>query len=283
MFNSRRLRYRITKSPLRAPLIWLRHRGLDRNDVFLASYPRSGSTWLRFLLSEILTRDSAAFDKVNRAIPEIGLHVQAVPVLPGEGRLIKTHEPYRREYHKAVYLLRDARDVVLSEHARENGLNLVTTDFDGYVAAFVRGEVAGFGSWQNHIPSWLDSPLAKAGNLLVVKFEDMRRNTEQIVAKILEFLGFQAEPGVIQAAIANNSVERMRAKEKDAQRLLKTTKAEGSFVRRGSVGGWREKLTEKQIELVEQYAGDALTRMGYPLVSKAAAEVGTPVNARQAS
>src|SRR5690349_7136880 len=51
----RQIRYRAAKSRLRAPFVWLRHRGLDPQDTFVASYPRSGSTWLCFLLFEILT------------------------------------------------------------------------------------------------------------------------------------------------------------------------------------------------------------------------------------
>ena len=41
----RQVRYRITQSPLRRPLVWLRHTSLAQNDVFVAAYPRSGSTW----------------------------------------------------------------------------------------------------------------------------------------------------------------------------------------------------------------------------------------------
>jgi hypothetical protein len=36
------------------------------------------------------------------------------------------------------------------------------------------------------------------------------------------------------------------------------------FVRSGSVGGWREKLSDEQIAMVTKYAGEALVRAGYP-------------------
>ncbi len=274
----KRIRYKAARSRLRAPLAWLKHRGLSSKDVFLASYERSGSTWLRFVLLEILTHNSAGFDCVNDFIPEMGRHREVAPVLPGGGRLIKTHEPYRRQYKRAVYLVRDLRDVLLSNYARndEAGFAAYFADgkgFDGYLECFLKGKTTHFGSWQDHVRSWVDSPLAKNGDLLVIRYEDMRRNTEETLANILEFLGVQADREAIRRAVANNSLDRMREKEDHSKRngtakgLLKMHKSDredGRFVRSGAVGGWRAKLNDAQVQLIQDYAGEALSRMGYP-------------------
>jgi hypothetical protein len=272
------MRYKAARSRLRAPLAWLKHRGLNSNDVFLASYERSGSTWLRFVLLEILTHNSAGFDCVNDFIPEMGRHRDVAPLLPGGGRLIKTHEPYRRQYKRAVYLVRDLRDVLLSNWARNDEAGFAVyfakgKGFDGYLESFLKGKTTHFGSWQNHVRSWLDSPLARNDNLLLVRYEDMRRNTEETLANILEFLGVKADHEAIRRAVANNSLAKMREKEDDSKRngtakgLLKMHKSDredGRFVRSGAVGGWRAKLNDAQVQLIDRYAGSALTRMGYP-------------------
>lgn len=261
----RRIRHQASRTLLRAPIIWLRHRGLDANDVFVASYPRSGNTWLRFLLTRILTGRSAGFDNVNQVIAEIGIHHHARMLLPGAGRLIKTHELYRSGYKRAIYLVRDVRDVLLSQYSREKELGLIWwTDFDGYILDFLKGTVNGFGPWHEHIPCWLDSPLARRGDMLVVPFEQMRRNTQEKLEQVMDFLGFQVQPEVIAEAIADNTLEQMRAREKRAQKLHQTDSEEGRFVRKGAVMGWRDKLTEPQLELIEQYAGETLARAGYP-------------------
>src|SRR5215831_7110332 len=97
--------YKAAKSGLRKPLNRIRHWGLDPNDAFIASYPRSGNTWLRFVLFDVLVSGQiSGFDEVNHIIPEVGLHISGYPLLPGRGRLIKTHEPYQKEYRKAIYL-----------------------------------------------------------------------------------------------------------------------------------------------------------------------------------
>jgi hypothetical protein len=259
------MRHRIMRTKVRAPLIWLRHCGLDAADVFLASYPRSGNTWTRFLLTEILAKETASFDNVNLAIPEMGIHARAQLTLPSGGRLIKTHEPYRSEYKRAVYLVRDFRDVVLSQFSRERELGIHSMSMDEYLPLFLDGRLSGFGAWQEHLPSWLDGPLARTENMLIVRFEEMRRDPEPVISRIVEFLGYEPQPKVIHAAIENNSVERMRAKENAAQNLPKSTREEGRFVRKGSIAGWRAKMTERQLRWVDQKAGDVLVRLGYPL------------------
>jgi len=57
----RRLRHQVANSPARTPLVWIRHKSLRSSDVFLASYPRSGSTWLRFLPYDSLLGESSGF------------------------------------------------------------------------------------------------------------------------------------------------------------------------------------------------------------------------------
>jgi hypothetical protein len=273
------LRFRAARTPLRAPFAWWRHRDIQPDDVFLASFERSGSTWLRFLLCEILTGDSAAFEHINNVIPEMGRQAGIPPALPGKHRLIKTHESYRSVYQRAIYLVRDLRDVLLSNFARMEEMDFVRffsadRSLDGYLQAFLKGKTAPFGSWQNHVDSWFDSPLAARGDLLVVRFEDLRRDTEPNLAKIIDFLGMAASPEALRRAIENNSLERMRAKEDATKksgadagllRMHRSSREDGRFVRKGAVGGWRAKLTPVQLQLIDRYAGPALQRAGYDL------------------
>lgn len=267
----RRWRYKAARTSLRRPLIWLRHRGLDPRDVFLASYPRSGQYWLRFQLVELLTTGCADFDGIDRVIPKMGVHVDAPVLLPNGGRIIQTHERYRREYGKAIYLVRDGRDVLLSEYAQEKRTQLpYTQDFSTYISAFLRGKVQGFAPWHAHVSSWLDSRAAKAGDLLLIRYEDMRSDAEGILSRTLDFLEVSVPTDAIRKAVRNNSLQQMRAKE-DQRSRHKSAEEDGRHVRQGSVGGWREKLSAEQAQLFEQHAAEALVRLGYPLFSQVAA------------
>jgi hypothetical protein len=191
-------------------------------------------------------------------------------LLPGEGRLIKTHEPYQKEYKKAIYLVRDVRDVVLSEFAYQKALGWIADDFEAFLEQFLRGEVNPFSPWQQHVPGFVDSPLAKTPDFLLIKFEEMKKNTEATVSQVLDFLGVVVDGQAVRDAIANNSLKKMQEKEQREPQLAKTAPApdgteESRFIRSGSTGGWRNRLSEAQVERIEQYAGDVLQRMGYPV------------------
>lgn len=257
----RQLRHRASKTALRKPLVSLRHRNLNPADAFVGSYPRSGSTWLRFMLNELLVGQASGFNNVNEALPDVGKHASALPVLPGSGRLIKTHESFRPEYKKAIYLVRDARDVMLSEFSYQKALGFAEDDLDAYIPRFLDGKVNPFGSWIHHVHSWLDARDSNRAEILLVHFQELRGDSENTLDEILSFLGRPVSREKIRQAIANNAVERMREKEKVSPQKAS---ARGRFIGSGSVGGWQEKLTPQQIELIQQYAGDALARLGYP-------------------
>jgi hypothetical protein len=222
------------------------------------------------LFDVFVAGQASGFDEVNHIIAEVGLHGPAAPLLPGGGRLIKTHEAYRKQYRKAIYLVRDVRDVVLSEFAYQKALGWVPEDFDRFLHQFVLGEVNPFSPWHQHVPGWVESPLSQSPNFLLVKFEEMRRNTEQVVNRVLDFLGVTVDPQTVRDAIANNTVQRMQEKEQRDPQLSDTApKPTGSeetrFIRSGSVGGWRNRLSDQHVELLETYAGDVLLHMGYPV------------------
>jgi len=262
----------MASSPLRAPLVWLRHKSLKSTDVFLASYPRSGSTWLRFILFESLLGESSGFNSVNQAIPDVKSHRVGLPLIPGGSRLIKTHEVYHSEYRKAVYLVRDPRDVALSEYAYQTALGLVDENFDDYLKRFLHEGVNPFASWRAHVESWLTAPLNKE-QLLVLPFESLRADTVKTITRIAEFLGLTPDEHRIRRAIADNTVERMRAKEKEVpQRASKR----GQFIRSGSVGGWRANLSPSQVDAFRERMGHLLTQMEYPT---AAEPVGAVIDA----
>jgi hypothetical protein len=272
----RRARYRLSSSPLRIPVLWLRHRGMRESDVFLGSYPRSGSTWLRFTIFELLSGQPATFESVNRDMRGPGTHNLGLAALPGAGRFLSTHEAYRPEYKRAVYLVRDVRDVVTSEFCYEKERGFGFEHFDDYLHKMLMGEKK-YGSWQEHVSSWLDSPTARSGNLKVIRYEDMRRDPQSVLADLLKFLGCPANPTVIQRAVENNALESMRAKEDELHQRPQQVRfpekptppasEDGRFVRQGLVGGWRQKLPLHAVQLIEQFAGEALSRVGYSVDS----------------
>ena len=262
----RRVRFR--HKTLRAPVVRWRHRGLRPQDAFLASYPRSGTTWLRFLLFEALTREPSAFGLVRTGVPAVGLQHAARPMLAGGGRLIQTHEPYCDRDRRVVYVVRDVRSVVVSEYKWQRFSGFYTGSFEGFFADFVGGRANPWGSWGDHVAYWRNSLAARGGHLHVVRYEDLRRDTRAAFEGVLGFLGEHREPQEIERAIEGNSLEAMRAKEDESRRRRRgTARSDLRFINTGSTKGWEGVLTPTQLDALEERFGGTLTSLGYELTS----------------
>jgi hypothetical protein len=244
----------------------LRFVGVRPEDVLIASYPRSGSTWIRFLLTEILMQQPAEWPLVNRVIPDAGGHADAPALVSGGGRLIKTHDRFVGPCRRAVYIVRDVRDVVLSEYRWELRDGVQRTLDEQIDLTLASGTpMSLFGSWRDHVTYWLGTEAARRGDLLVVKFEEFRRDPRAKLDEVLRFLGVDAEESYIEAAIRNNSVERMREREGRAVNAgISGGDPSYPWIGQGAVMGWRSKLTPEQAERLGAGVRDVLTRLGYP-------------------
>jgi hypothetical protein len=245
-----------------------RHTALTAHDAFLVSYPKSGNTWLRFMLTDLLGGRRADFDADSTVVAEVGAHRTAPAVLPDGGRLIKSHEPYagphKRSYRKAIYLVRDGRDVAVSYYYTlirrgryEEG------DFEPFLKSFLAGEIDGYGPWQQHVESWLGSPLLEDGSLLLVKYEDLLKEPVEQLSSVVEFLGKPLDRERIEAAVDAHSAERMRERERGSRFHEKQKRTDIMFVRTAGKGDWTRTFTAPDEELFRQAAGDQLERLGY--------------------
>ena len=170
---------------LRTAAALYRHRACGPDDVIVASYPKSGNTWLKFLLADVLTDSDPDFARSERAIPLLGSPAGSA-VLPGGGHLWKSHEPYsplyRRRCRRAVYLVRDARDVAISEYHFLTRKGRFDGDLDGFLDVFLAGSADGYGSWDAHVASWCDGWRGVQRDRISVRYEDMLADCEAALA-----------------------------------------------------------------------------------------------------
>ena len=161
------------------------------------------------MLAELLTGSALDFRSHEAAVPIVGSHRAAPRIVPGGGRLIKTHEPYRRAYRRAIYLVRDVRDVALSLHKMRAVYGFDDGSFDEFLASFSRGHLAGYGSWQTHVDSWLTAADSRS-SILVIHYEDLIDNTVAKLGDMAKFLGAPANDAQLREVAANNQPTNMR-------------------------------------------------------------------------
>lgn len=246
-----------------------RHRGLRPGDVLLVSYPKSGSTWLRMLLAEALTGTEADFDSIRSTVPPIGHHKGATALLPGGGRLIRSHEPLETasgtDEQRVVYLLRDARAVAVSYFHHRRRIGTYAGDLDAFCADFVAGRIGNQGSWAHHVGLALDRCDRDPAGVRLVRYEELTVDTAAAVSGIATYLGVAVDGEVVARAVRDNSADRMRGKEQASTFLAGRGDAGEPLVRAGRSRGWREELSTTARLQIEQEMGQLLVRAGYPL------------------
>jgi hypothetical protein len=254
---------RLRRTPLRRAAMWKRHRGLAADDVFVASFPRSGNTWLRFVLADLVVNETVTFRSVEDIVPAVGNHERGPRAATGGGRLIKTHEPYRREYRRAIYLVRDPRDVLMSYFRMHQTLKADLT-LDEFVERFVRGHVDGYGSWEAHLRSWLGARDRGVVDLHLIRYEDFRRDPAAHVERAAAFAGIEATRERIEQALADNTADALKEREQaDAEFLSKEIGWREPLVMttQATVGG-RELLTAQHVARLWP-SGGLLDDLGY--------------------
>ena len=259
----RRARFR--SRVLRAPLVRYRNRGLRPFDAMLASYPRSGTTWLRFLLSEALTGRPAVFDPDDQPVAYIGAHLDAPDVLPEGGRLVFSHETVDVGRRRVVYVVRDPRGVALSEYRWLQRRGLAPATFDRFLREFVAGRSNPWGRWDRHVRHWLGATPEGDALVHLVRFEELRRSPETELDRALRFLGVELAAETIESVVDHNTLQRMQEKEEAAPdaAFAKGVRREVRFVKEGATSGWREQLTPPQRSAITAAFGPTMRHVGY--------------------
>ena len=166
--------------------------------VWLASYPRSGNTFLRVILKSVFGLNSCSIYDDTRDIAADGDTADVVghEALPedfslDEARsgdelfLIKTHEPPPNTEDKAIYLVRDGRETSVSytRYLQNYG------DSDTQLIDVIYGNVP-YGTWGQHIEAW--QPTTRP-NTLLIKFEELVDAPDKFIKPISEFLEISSE------------------------------------------------------------------------------------------
>jgi hypothetical protein len=237
------------------------------NDVYLASYPRSGNTWLRAVVAEIMFGSSGAnIADLDRYVPDIYVPQPNENIVPAKFHVVKTHEPYHHEQRKrlkrAIYIFRDPRDVAVSFYRYLHGLGKYDGTLDAFLADWLAGRIWPC-SWREHVVSWAgDWPKVAPHEWLVFRYEDMLREPAAHVRTIAQFLGFSLEGSRLNDVLGRTTSDEMRRKEKAGMRS--TERATGfQFIGGAKAGGWRESLSVQQAAVVTESLGPLMSQFGY--------------------
>lgn len=266
---------------------WLRgrheYRKLRVADCVIVSFPKSGRTWLRVMLTRFYqirfnTQEMrlVGFNNLQRTNPEIP-------------RFCFTHDNYIKDYtknssskadfydRKVILLVRDPRDVAVSSYFQrrfrpnpaKNGLRDIEVSEDRptifeFVMFRIPRIIDYFNAWQREKPNLKD--------FLLVRYEDLRAEPEKNLNRILAFIGTPASDEEVQEAVAFAKYENMKkleARGSFGRRDRRITPGDRDNpqsykVRRAKVGGYRDYFSDEEVQRIDQLVQERLTReLGY--------------------
>jgi len=251
------------------------------DDIFLVSYPKSGNTWTRFLVANLVYPDKQVdFANINDLTPDpealTKRHLARMP----RPRIIKSHQYFDPRYRRVIYIVRDPRDVLLSEYYFDIKRQIVDEGYpiENYVARFLGAEGGRvYGNWGENVGSWVYVRGNDPGFLLV-RYEALQSDGMRELARIAEFLGIAQDPQRLALALERSSADRMRELERKQAHLwssTKETRKDKPFVRAAKAGGWRPELPEKCVTALETAWGQVMKDVGYELSASTLAKAGS--------
>jgi hypothetical protein len=189
-------------------------------DFHLVSYPKSGNTWLRYLIADAIIRSNNIEFKVdesslNFVVPGTPKRADVVNsdirnkiIDTGAPRVFKSHSAYNKHYPKVILLVRDPRDVMVSYflYSKERLKN-----FNGSFSEFIRSNT-GIYQWLKHTNSWLNN------YDFLINYEELLDEPIKSLRRLFDFIGIEnLDDATIEEIVMENSILKLREKSPSSQ------------------------------------------------------------------
>ena len=275
--------------------------------VWLASYPKSGNTWLRVFFANLVadTDDPVSINALghpriasSRRLFDDIVGIESSELTRDEVRLlrprvyermareldtaaarfVKIHDAFTRTDDgvpiipvsttpRVIYIVRNPLDVAVS-FAHHSGDSVDVTiermcdeqfRFGADPSRLHEQLDQALLSWSGHVTSWVDEPSLE---VFVLRYEDMHERPDEVFRGAAQFAGVSCTAEQIARAIKQSSFEELSHQEAAHGFAERSARAD-RFFREGKTGGWREVLTEQQIDRLVGAHGPVMLRFGY--------------------
>nr|XP_056712368.1 amine sulfotransferase-like [Euleptes europaea] len=231
------------------------------SDVFLVTFPKSGTVWTQNILSLIYHeghRDGTEDTDLMDRVPWLEYNIRSMDYISRPSpRLFAAHLPYylvpkglRNKRAKVIYVARNPKDVLVSYyHFTRMAVKFETAEnFDDFMERFLAGEVLA-SSWLDHVEGWY----AHKGdfNILFLTYEEMKKDLRNSVLKICTFLGKKLTEDELQAVVDKATFDKMRVDPRANYEHMPADildQDKGRFLRKGTIGDWKNIMTVAQSE-----------------------------------
>ena len=251
------------------------NQNLRQTDVFLVGHPKSGNTWLAYMLGIILHGEQNSkvnLGNINQFVPNIHSHDEQIAEFDHlkSTRIFRSESPlFADKYPKTIYIIRDPRAVLLSYyHHSLHARNLEHISLDEFVE-----EILTYGcirNWEPRLIRWdiqVREWLARANNqpVKIVRYEDLVADRKKTLKSIIDFAEIKSEEDLFTFAVDRGDFNNMRGDEKKhgAESYPGENGSKGFFVRKGKIDSWKEEMPQNVINKIENKFQAVMKSLGY--------------------
>ena len=236
--------------------------------TFVCSYPRSGNTWMRYLLSDVLLQNQGVETTTEtaqpaRIIPDYynDFITPRAATWEAAGYLIKTHDmistlqkrtgadPGVRQC-KWLYIFRTPDDVLVSLFHFSLWEAYIRSNSGGDMDLFCLEYLP---DWIQHVTSFLDA-IEGGVTIHLVCYEELLREPAAVLSDTLRWLGIPHTPATVQRAESNMRFGKLQAMEAMA------FNAGSRLFRRGVVGSGASELKPDTLSIIRTATKDLMVR-----------------------
>lgn len=211
------------------------------------SFPKSGRTWIRYLLGQLGVDREIAFHHDRFEFND--------GAKPAHDFDLASRLAHYRNVDRLVYLERDPRDVMVSLYHQVTGRFREFFGYDGSISEFIRDDYFGAGNLDRFRRMWRE--IAHERGFPIITYENCHADPAAVVRRIVDYYGFAAGDAAIARAVEASSFERMKAVEAADDFPEPWLRPKSGFpkVREGKIGGYEAVLSREDIAYLDAIFG----------------------------
>ena len=239
------------------------------DDVFIATYPKCGTTWTQQIVKLIANNGVETGIDSDEFVPwHEHMSLEEMESMPSP-RFFKSHLPYQLmpgggdpANTKAKYI-RNPKDVAVSKYNRvlTSRPQQHAPSWNDFLIEYMEGKVT-YGPFYDHFLGWWahrDAP-----NVLILTYEQMKRNPRTAVTSIASFLGYSLTDEVIDKIVIDTSFDKMKDNKAANKEYFTELSGSGNlaFMRKGVIGDWRNVFTPEQSAMMDAVVEEKMKGSG---------------------